>query len=108
MKTGIIQTSIVGARWISTSLNKTNFCPVSPVTASTTAACPFQTDSKQETVIDHEILCKNTTTKSFEEIPTPKGLPLIGTYWEYIRNGGGKNLHNITLKRHQELGPIYK
>ena len=58
---------------------------------------------------DHHPDGSNTQfVKPYSEVPSPKGLPLIGTVLDYIKSGGGKNLHEYVRKRHSELGPIYK
>lgn len=46
--------------------------------------------------------------KSFDSIPTPKGLPFVGTVFDVIRNGGPGKIHRYCDKRHKELGPIYR
>ncbi|XP_046915997.2 cytochrome P450 315a1, mitochondrial [Dermatophagoides farinae] len=46
--------------------------------------------------------------QSFEQIPTPAGLPLIGTLYDLIRAGGAEYVHQYCDKRHEQLGPIYR
>ncbi|OTF83333.1 cytochrome P450-like protein [Euroglyphus maynei] len=46
--------------------------------------------------------------KSFEQIPTPAGLPLIGTLLDLIRAGGAEYVHQYCDKRHKQLGSIYR
>ncbi|EDV28486.1 uncharacterized protein TRIADDRAFT_51440 [Trichoplax adhaerens] len=48
--------------------------------------------------------------KPMDQIPGPKGLPIIGTLLDYVRNDGWgfKNLFAITEERRQQYGPIYK
>uniref|UniRef100_A0A8D9AZY4 Cytochrome P450 315a1, mitochondrial n=1 Tax=Cacopsylla melanoneura TaxID=428564 RepID=A0A8D9AZY4_9HEMI len=41
-------------------------------------------------------------------IPSPKSLPLVGTLFSLLKEGGGAQLHKYVERRHQELGPIYK
>ncbi|XP_065205188.1 cytochrome P450 315a1, mitochondrial [Planococcus citri] len=45
--------------------------------------------------------------KSFQEIPSAKGLPYVGTLFSLINSGGAKNLHRYIDRRHQEFGPIF-
>ncbi|CAK8680195.1 unnamed protein product [Clavelina lepadiformis] len=45
--------------------------------------------------------------KPFSAIPEPRKLPLLGTAFDY-RKFEPKQFHKRVLKRHQELGPIYK
>nr|AGT57844.1 cytochrome P450 315a1 [Leptinotarsa decemlineata] len=44
----------------------------------------------------------------FEDIPSPKRLPLIGTTLSLLAAGGAKNLHKYVDRRHKELGLIFK
>lgn len=44
----------------------------------------------------------------FQDIPSPKGLPLVGTTLSLIAEGSTPKLHNYVDKRHKELGPIFR
>ncbi|RZC40063.1 p450 domain containing protein [Asbolus verrucosus] len=44
----------------------------------------------------------------FEEIPSAKGLPLVGTALDLIASGSSPKLHTYVDKRHRQLGPIFK
>ena len=46
--------------------------------------------------------------KSFEQIPTPAGLPIIGTLFDLIRAGGAEYVHQYCDKRHKQFGSIYR
>ena len=46
--------------------------------------------------------------KTFDEIPGPKGLPLIGTMLDYARNDGISRMHEIMAERIQTYGPIVR
>ena len=51
--------------------------------------------------------------KSFDEIPGPKGLPLIGTFLDYTKDLGGgvrgyQRMHEMQQQRVQQYGPIYR
>ncbi|KAL3281175.1 hypothetical protein HHI36_004393 [Cryptolaemus montrouzieri] len=50
----------------------------------------------------------NQSALNFEDIPSPKGLPFIGTRLAVWIAGSSKNLHEYVDKRHKELGPIYR
>lgn len=52
----------------------------------------------------------NSTTVplDFSHVPSPKGLPFIGTTLSLILAGGATELHRFMDKRHQDLGPIFK
>jgi ecdysteroid 2-hydroxylase len=42
------------------------------------------------------------------EIPSPRGLPIIGTTAELMAAGGAPKLHEYVDARHRQLGPIYR
>lgn len=42
------------------------------------------------------------------EMPSPRGLPLIGTMLNVIAAGSAPRLHEYVDARHRELGPIYR
>lgn len=44
----------------------------------------------------------------FHSIPSPKGLPLVGTLWDVIRAGGVSQIHLYINERHRQLGPIFR
>ena len=44
----------------------------------------------------------------FDEIPGPKGLPLLGSLFEFIKEGGIQNLHNMSAQRFEKYGPLFK
>lgn len=44
----------------------------------------------------------------FTKMPTPRGLPLIGTALSLISAGGYTQLHEYVDRKHKELGPIFK
>lgn len=50
----------------------------------------------------------STNAKPFEEIPSPKGLPFVGTLFSFIAAGGSTQLHEYIDKRHQQLGIIFQ
>ncbi|KAI4464268.1 cytochrome p450 family 4 [Holotrichia oblita] len=43
-----------------------------------------------------------------KEIPSPKGLPLVGTTLSLIAAGSAPKLHQYIDSRHKELGPIFR
>lgn len=48
--------------------------------------------------------------RPFDEIPGPKGLPLVGTYLDYVKPGGFRfeKLFEAIHQRSKDYGPIYK
>ncbi|KRT79716.1 cytochrome P450 [Oryctes borbonicus] len=53
-------------------------------------------------------LPQRRTVENHREIPTPKGLPLIGTTLSLLASGSTPKLHEYVDKRHKELGPIFR
>lgn len=44
----------------------------------------------------------------FSEMPSPRGLPFIGTAFSLILAGGYTRLHEYIDRNHKELGPVFK
>lgn len=44
----------------------------------------------------------------FEKMPSPKGLPIVGTALSLILAGGYTRLHEYVDRKHKDLGPIFK
>lgn len=49
-----------------------------------------------------------SAARSFDQIPAPKSLPVIGTTLSLIAAGGAPKLHLYINKRHRELGTIFR
>lgn len=49
-----------------------------------------------------------TAAVDHHNIPSPKGLPLVGTTFSLICAGGAPRLHLYADRRHKQLGPIFK
>ncbi|GFS55686.1 cytochrome P450 315a1, mitochondrial [Nephila pilipes] len=75
----------------------------SSAAATATVGCPFQHAVKDQ---EAEPVFRNILP--FSAVPTPKGLPILGTALELIRSGGAAKIHEYCHKRHQELGPIFR
>ncbi|XP_039966012.1 cytochrome P450 315a1, mitochondrial [Bactrocera tryoni] len=50
---------------------------------------------------------EKSSAEELRKLPRPKGLPLIGTFWDLVAAGGGQQLHKYVHRRHEELGPIF-
>lgn len=46
--------------------------------------------------------------KTYEQVPTPRGYPLLGTLPEFLAAGGVKNHHKYVTERHRQLGGIFR
>lgn len=44
----------------------------------------------------------------FHKMPSPRGLPLIGTAFSLLMTGGYTRLHEYVDRKHRELGSIFK
>lgn len=59
-----------------------------------------QTAEKMEQTTD--------SAKPYTDIPTAKGLPLVGTMLSIVKHGGASKMHEYINMRHKQLGPIFK
>ncbi|XP_065309170.1 cytochrome P450 315a1, mitochondrial [Dermacentor albipictus] len=51
---------------------------------------------------------KGPARRPFTSLPSPKGLPVLGTAVDVLRAGGAPKIHEYCDRRHRELGPIYR
>ena len=61
----------------------------------------------------HTQIVREIPAKSFDEIPGPKGLPLLGTFLDYTKDLGGgvrgyQRMHEMQQQRVQQYGPVYR
>ncbi|XP_072024302.1 cytochrome P450 10-like [Amphiura filiformis] len=98
-----------------TGLNPPPQCPMHKSnllkTSSATAVSPSLLNSSAAVAAGAFTAQFNQTGKPFEEIPGPKGLPLLGTLLDYTSVGRFKTLekmHEATVDRFREYGPIFK
>nr|WCC58042.1 cytochrome P450 [Pharsalia antennata] len=53
-------------------------------------------------------LASYSAVLDFQDIPSPKGWPLVGTTFSLLAAGGPPKLHEYMDRRHKQLGPIFK
>ncbi|XP_003743235.1 cytochrome P450 315a1, mitochondrial [Galendromus occidentalis] len=46
--------------------------------------------------------------RSFEEMPSPRALPVLGTSLAVMKFGGAPRIHEYCDSRHKQLGPVYR
>ena len=71
---------------------------------------------KQPAKIGHQSLIRlqqtqaleNAEVRPFNEIPGPKGLPFVGTLFDYVRDKGHTRIHQIQQERAEQYGEIYR
>ncbi|KAG8200196.1 hypothetical protein JTE90_024978 [Oedothorax gibbosus] len=71
------------------------------------AACPFTAAAAD----DHSIpaaMATPSAVRPYESIPCEKGLPIIGTTLDLMRQGGAAKIHEYCDRRHKQFGPIFK
>ena len=65
------------------------------------ATSPDSVQDNKEQVID---------AKPYSQVPGPKGLPIIGTLWTLLKNGGyyQRKTHLLHTEYREKYGPIFK
>ena len=51
---------------------------------------------------------ENVDAKSYDQIPGPKGLPVVGTVLDYVRGKGYTRMQEIQHERVKKYGEIYR
>ncbi|OQV21685.1 Sterol 26-hydroxylase, mitochondrial [Hypsibius exemplaris] len=64
--------------------------------------CPM---SNPKTIVSPALA---TAVRPYEEIPQPRGWPIVGTWIEAICNGVVTRIHEYIDMRYRQLGPIYR
>ncbi|XP_021365826.1 cytochrome P450 27C1-like [Mizuhopecten yessoensis] len=49
-----------------------------------------------------------TTVKTIQDLPGPKGLPVLGTAYEYFRKGNRGQMHKVQTNFHKKYGKFFK
>ncbi|XP_069111936.1 cytochrome P450 27C1-like [Argopecten irradians] len=52
--------------------------------------------------------CEKSTVKTLQDLPGPKGLPVLGTAYEYFRKGNRGQMHKVQTNFHQKYGKFFK
>lgn len=92
---------------VTSHLHSSNTSSSSSVTAER-QVCPFSARSQPQSTPISAAQPVKLHAKPYEDIPTPKGLPLIGTTLDLIASGGAPNVHQYVHRRHKQLGSIYR
>ncbi|XP_061192018.1 cytochrome P450 10-like [Saccostrea echinata] len=80
-------------------------CPMrDAVNAFDRIMAPFETSMEQKTNI------QTSSVKSFDNIPGPKGLPVVGTLFDYMKKDGFRfnKMFEAYRQRALQFGPIFK
>lgn len=64
--------------------------------------------SLEPTTLSPEPSLDHTKLRTFEELPTPRGYPLLGTLPEFLAAGGVQQYHKYISQRHRELGGVFR
>lgn len=72
------------------------------------AGCPFSAQQpEQQSGTTASSTDFYNCAKPYEQMPSPRHLPVIGTTIDLVRAGGAPYLHEYCDMRHKTLGPIY-
>lgn len=71
-----------------------------------TLATPFE--DFQPTLAPGGVVNGLASPKTYKEMPSSAGMPILGTLPEFVASGGVQNQHNYIAKRHRELGSVFK
>ncbi|KAI1293694.1 Mitochondrial cytochrome P450 -like protein [Halotydeus destructor] len=99
------------------------YCSVATLSLAEAPGCPYARAARQGTT--RPTSCKSASSppvamtvtvadasskivKSYDQVPSPKSWPIVGTTFDLIRAGGAEHVHEYCDKRHKSLGPIYK
>ncbi|XP_052687194.1 cytochrome P450 10-like isoform X1 [Crassostrea angulata] len=106
----IFKRSFPGKKFLSTQTDIANH--VTSGVEKQAILCPFATtgNGKNHREATTEANDNVPLVQPFESIPGPKGLPIIGTLFDYMKKDGPKinKLFEAYRQRSNEFGPIYK
>lgn len=59
-------------------------------------------------VVKSAIVSSGSHALDFEQIPSPRSLPVVGTTFDLLSAGGAPFLHKYCDQRHKSLGRLYR
>lgn len=66
------------------------------------------TDDVQPSHDTGSITPQPVPTKSYKELPSPAGYPVLGTLPKFVASGGIRSHHKYVSQLHQELGSVFR
>lgn len=98
--------------------NNNKLTPATP-SSTPTVSCPFLRHQHAASAVTADQKQQQSRTKAgepaattcslpYSSLPSPKGLPIVGTLFDLLRSGAAPMIHEYCDRRHKELGPLYR